>query len=156
RKMLNLAVTKRAVTVTPTLDMTEGSKGFIAIVPVFKNGNYEGAIFGVFKINTMFTLIFDSVLKQRYNCSLYDDGTLIYQTEWAAQSDWRKSALHVEKTIAVRDHNWNLVLWPRESGDQFGFRGIAILVLGLALSVVLSSLVWLLSSKAEQADLYAS
>jgi signal transduction histidine kinase/CHASE1-domain containing sensor protein len=156
RKMLNLAVTKRLVAVTPTLDMMEGSKGFIAIVPVFKNGTYEGAIFGVFKINTMFTLIFDSVLKQRYNCSLYDDSTLIYQTESAAQSDWKKSALHVNKTIAVRDHNWNLVLWPRESGDQFGFRGIAFLVLGLALSVVLSSLVWLLSSKAEQADLYAS
>jgi signal transduction histidine kinase/sensor domain CHASE-containing protein len=156
RKMLKLAVAKRTVAVTSTLDMTEGSKGFIAIVPIFKNGNYEGAIFGVFKINTMFALIFDSVLKQRYNCALYDDYTLIYQTESAGQSDWKKSALHIKKTVAVRDHNWNLVLWPRESGDQFGFRGIAILVLGLALSAVLSSLVWLLASKAEQAELYAS
>jgi len=156
RKMLKLAVSKRTVAVTPTLDMAEGSKGFIAIIPIFKNGNYAGAISGVFKINTMFTLIFDSVLKQRYNCALYDDTTLIYQTESAAQSDWKASALQVKKTVAVRDHNWNLILWPRESGDQFGFRGIAIMVLGLALSAVLSSLVWLLSSKAEQADLYAS
>jgi signal transduction histidine kinase/sensor domain CHASE-containing protein len=155
-KMLELAIHKRTVAITPTLDMMEGSKGFIAIVPIFKNGNYEGAIFGVFKINTMFTLIFDSVLKQRYNCALYDDRALIYQTESAGQSDWKTSALHVTKTVTVRDHNWNLVLWPRESGDQFGFRGIAILVLGLALSAVLSSLVWILSSKAEQADLYAS
>ena len=156
RKILKLAVAKRTVAVTPTLEMTEGSKGFIAIVPIFKNGNYEGTISGVFKINTMFTLIFDSVLKQRYNCALYDGNTLIYQTESAGQSDWKKSPVSVMKTIAVRDHDWNLILWPRESGEHFGFRGIPILILGLALSAVLSSLVWLLSSRAEQADLYAS
>jgi hypothetical protein len=104
----------------------------------------------------MFTLIFDSVLKQRYNCAVYDDTTLIYQTESAGQSDWKASRLHIKKTVTVRDHDWSLLLWPRESGDQFGFRGIAILVLGFALSAALSSLVWLLSSKGEQADLYAS
>jgi signal transduction histidine kinase/sensor domain CHASE-containing protein len=155
-KTLELAIRKRTVEVTPTLDMTEGSKGFIAIVPIFKNGNFEGTILGVFKINTMFTLIFDSVLKQHYSCAVYDGNTLIYQTEPTAQSDWKSSPLHVNKAVAVRDYSWNLVLWPKESGGQFGFRGIAILVLGFALSAVLSSLVWLLSSKAEQADLYAS
>ena len=155
-KTLELAIRKRTVEVTPTLDMTEGSKGFIAIVPIFKNGNFEGTILGVFKINTMFTLIFDSVLKQHYSCTVYDGNTLIYQTEPTAQSDWKSSPLHVNKAVAVRDYSWNLVLWPKESGGQFGFRGIAILVLGFALSAVLSSLVWLLSSKAEQADLYAS
>jgi signal transduction histidine kinase/sensor domain CHASE-containing protein len=156
RKMLELAIHKRTVAVTPTLDMMEGSKGFIAIVPIFKNGNYEGTIFGVFKITTMFTLIFDSVLKQRYHCAVYDDNTLIYQTESAGQSDWKISPFQISKTVAVRDRNWNLVLWPREPGDQFGFRGISVLVLGLALSATLSSLVWLISSKAEQADVYAS
>src|SRR5262249_49013676 len=156
RKMLELAIRKRTVAVTPTLDMMEGSKGFIAIVPMFKNGIHEGTIFGVFKITTMFSLIFDSVLKQRYNCAVYDENTLIYQTESAGQSDWKTSPFQINKTVAVRDRNWNLVLWPREAGDQFGFRGISVLVLGFALSATLSSLVWLISSKAEQADVYAS
>jgi K+-sensing histidine kinase KdpD len=156
-QMLQLAIQKRTVTVTPALDLMEGTKGFIAIVPIFKNGRYTGAVFGVFKIDTLFTLIFDSILKERYNCAVYDGGTLIYQTEPAAQLlDWKKSPIFVKKVVAVRDHNWELVLWPRNYSDQIGYRGIAILVLGLALSGVLGSLVWLLSSKAEQADLYAS
>jgi len=56
----------------------------------------------------------------------------------------------------VRDHNWNLVLWAKEYGDLVGYRAMVVLILGLALSFVLGSLVWVLSSRAEQADIYAA
>ena len=151
-----LAVQKRTVAVTPTLDLMQGGKGFIAIVPIFKNGRYEGAIFGVFKIDTIFTLLFDSVLKQRYNCAVYDGDTLVYSTESGPQLEWRRSPIHIHKAVAVRDHNWNLVLWPKEYGDLVGYRAMVVLILGLALSFVLGSLVWVLSSRAEQADIYAA
>jgi K+-sensing histidine kinase KdpD len=48
------------------------------------------------------------------------------------------------------------VLWPKEYGDLLGYRAMVVLILGLALSFVLGSLVWVLSSRAEQADIYAA
>ena len=151
-----LAIQKRTIAVTPALDLMQGGKGFIAIVPIFKNNSYQGSIFGVFKIDTIFTLIFDSVLKQRYHCAVYDGDTLVYSTESAPQPDWNRSPIHIHKTVPVRDHNWNLVLWPKEYNDLMGYRAMVVLILGLALSFVLGSLVWVLSSRAEQADIYAA
>ncbi len=153
---LQRAIEKRTVTVTPILDLLEGGKGFVAIVPIFKNGVYKGAVFGVFKIDTLFTLIFDSVLKQRYNCAVYDGNRLVYGTESGTQSDWTKAVVYAKKTVEVRDHTWSLILWPKEYGDQADYLGIAVLILGVALAFVLGSLVWVLSSKAEQADVYAA
>jgi sensor domain CHASE-containing protein len=63
---LQRAIQKKTVTVTPVLNFSQGGKGFGVIVPIFRTGRYEGAVIGVFKIETLFSLIFDSVLRQ-YN-----------------------------------------------------------------------------------------
>jgi sensor domain CHASE-containing protein len=153
---LQQAIQKKTVEVTPTLDLVQGGKGFTAIVPIFRNGKYEGAIYGVFRIDTLFYLIFDSVLKQQYRCAVYDGDKLIYATDSSAPSDWTKSEICVKKTVEIRDHNWNLVLWPKDNGPQGGYLGVAVFLLGLALSSVLGSLIWLLSNRGEQADVYAA
>lgn len=149
---LKRAIQKKTIAVTPVLDLVQGGKGFVVIVPIFRSGRYEGAVVGVFKVETLFGLIFDSVLRQRYNLAVFDGDTLIY----GDRPENERSFLSVQEIVAVRDQSWNLSLWPKDKEGQITFLGSSILVLGFALSMVLGSLVWVLSTKAEQADVYAA
>lgn len=155
-RAMQRAIQKKMVTMTPVLELAQGGKGFLAIVPIFRSGRYEGSIVGVFKVETIFSLIFDAVLRQQYNVAVFDGDLLIYGSEPQGSKDWRDSSLFVRETVAVRDQNWNLVIWPKEAEGQITFLGSSVLILGFALSMVLGSLVWVLSAKAEQADVYAA
>ena len=149
------AIQKKTVTVTPVLNFTQGGKGFGVIVPIFRTGKYEGAVIGIFKLETLFSLVFDSVLRQQYNIAVFDDEALVFGDEPEGDA-WRRASSHVKETMTVGDQNWSLVLWQKEPDGDISFLGSSVLVLGFALSLVLGSLVWVLSTKAEQADVYAA
>jgi signal transduction histidine kinase/sensor domain CHASE-containing protein len=155
QQALQRAIQKKTVAVTPILNFTQSGKGFAVILPIFRTGKYEGAIIGVFKIETLFSLIFDSVLRQQYNIGVFDGDLLVFGDEPEGKA-WRQSPSYVKETITVGDQNWSLVLWKKESDADITFLGSSVLVLGFALSLVLGSLVWVLSTKAEQADVYAA
>jgi signal transduction histidine kinase/sensor domain CHASE-containing protein len=154
-RTLQRAVQKKTVTVTPVLDLAQGDKGFVVIVPIFRNAKYEGAVVGVFRVETLFSLIFDSVLRRQYNIAVFDGEVPIYGDEPSRDRDWKESPHYVKEIVSVRDQNWNLVLWSKEPEGRITLLGSSVLVLGFALSLVLGSLVWVLSTKAEQADVYA-
>jgi K+-sensing histidine kinase KdpD len=58
--------------------------------------------------------------------------------------------------VEMRGHNWDLVLWPMDNGPQGGYRGVAVFLLGLALSSVLGCLIWLVGNRGEQSDVTAA
>ncbi|MEW5979450.1 MAG: ATP-binding protein [Acidobacteriota bacterium] len=153
---LKEAITQRTISVTPSLDLAQGGKGFIAIIPLFRKEKYEGSIFGVFRVDTIFNLIFDSILKQKYDCAVYDGDRLIYGTTAGRIPDLGHFPIVIRKEVSVRHRNWVLTLWPKDYAQEGNYLSLAVLLLGIALSAVLGSLVWVLSSKAEQADLYAA
>jgi hypothetical protein len=136
------------------LELSPGVKGFFAFVPIFKEGGYEGTIVGVFKLDTLFSLIFDSVVRQRYNI-LVQDGEMHIHSDFNIKQPWTKSDLLARQTITMPDQNWALIIWPKENDAESGFIGSAVLILGMALSFSLGTLVWSLLSKTEQADIYA-
>jgi signal transduction histidine kinase/sensor domain CHASE-containing protein len=154
QETLQRAVQKKTPTMTPVLNFSQGGKGFGVIVPIFRSGTYEGVVTGIFKIETLFSLIFDSVLRQQYNIAVFDRDVLVFGDEPEGIA-WRQSPGYVKETMTVADQNWSLVLWQKEPED-ITFLGSSVLVLGFALSLVLGSLVWVLSTKAEQADVYAA
>ena len=149
------AIQKKTVALTPVLNFTQGGKGFGVIVPIFRTGKYEGAVTGIFKIETLFSLVFDSVLRQQYNIAVFDGEALVFGDEPEGNA-WKQDPSHVTETMTVGDQNWSLVLWQKEPDGDISFLGSSVLVLGFALSLVLGSLVWVLSTKAEQADVYAT
>lgn len=155
RQALQRAIQKKSIAVTSALNFAQGGKGFGVIVPIFRAGKYEGAVIGVFKVETLFSLIFDSVLRQQYNIAVFDGDLLVFGDEPEGTA-WRQSSSYVKETMTVGDQNWSLVLWQKEPEDDGTFLSSSVLVLGLALSMVLGSLVWVLSAKAEQADVYAA
>ena len=153
---LQQAIKDKSVRVTPILELTTGGKGFLAVVPVFRKGNYEGAIYGFFNTDTIFDLIFDSALRERYNCLILDGGRLVFSTEETPRGQVPQVRLRADKNLEIRNRIWKLYFWPKEYRSQGGYVGLAVLVFGLSLSTVLGSLVWVLSSKAELAEVYAT
>ncbi|HVN80399.1 MAG TPA: GAF domain-containing sensor histidine kinase, partial [Terriglobia bacterium] len=109
-----------------------------------------------FNTDTIFDLIFDSALRDRYNCRILDGGKLVFSSEETPREDFSKAHVWAEKSLEIRNRTWKLYFWPKEYRGQGGYLGIAVLVFGLGLSVVLGSLVWVLSSKAELAEVYAT
>ena len=150
---LQRAIQKKTVTVTPVLNFTQGGKGFGVIVPIFRTGKYEGAVIGIFKLDTLFSLILDSVLRQQYNIAVYDGDILVFGDKPEGKALGQSSS-YVKETMTVGDQNWSLVLWQKAPEGDITFFGSSVLVLGFTLSLVLGSLVWVLSTKAEQADVY--
>jgi signal transduction histidine kinase/sensor domain CHASE-containing protein len=154
--ILKKAIQDNTVKLTPSLEFAAGWKGFYVIVPVSRNGSYAGAIYGFFNTDTIFDLIFNSGLRDRYNCLILDGDDVVFSTEGTSESDLSRVPLRVEKNLEIRNQNWKLHLWPKEYRGEGGVVAIAVLVFGLALSTVLGSLVWVLSSKAELAEVYAA
>ncbi|MFN8008227.1 MAG: CHASE domain-containing protein [Terriglobia bacterium] len=152
-KALQRAILKRNVSVTPALDLSPGVKGFFAFVPIFRKGKYDGTVVGVFKLDALFSLTFDSVTRQRYNILVQDGETPIY-SDFNSKQPWNKSHLLARQTITMPDQSWSLFIWPREEEAEFGFISSAVLILGIALSFALGTLVWSLSRWTEQSDLY--
>ena len=152
-KALQLAIFKRNVSLTPVLDLSPGVKGFFAFVPIFKQGRYDGTVVGVFKLDTLFSQVFDSVVRQKYNILVQDSATQIY-ADFNSKQPWNRSHFLARQTITMPDQTWGLLVWPRESDAEFSFIGSAVLILGIALSFTLGTLVWVFSSKTEREDLY--
>jgi K+-sensing histidine kinase KdpD len=146
---------RKTVTLTPVLNFAQGGKGFGVIVPIFRTGKYEGAVTGIFKIETLFSPIFDPAMRQQHSIAVFDGEVLVFGDEPEGKA-WRQSSSYVKETMTVGDQNWSLVLWQKEPEGGITFLGSSVLVLGFALSLVLGSLVWVLSTKAEQADVYAT
>ena len=153
-KTLQRAILKRNVSLTPVLDLSPGVKGFFAYVPIFKQGKYDGTVVGAFKLDTLFSLVFDSVVRQKYNILVQDGERQIY-ADFNAKQPWNRSHFLARLTITMPDQTWGLLVWPREADAEFSFIGSAILILGIALSFALGTLVWALSSRTEQSDLYS-
>lgn len=153
-KTLQRAILKRNVSLTPVIDLSPGVKGFFAFVPIFRQGRYDGIVVGVFKLDTLFSLVFDSVVRQRYNILVQDGETQIY-ADFNSKQPWNRAHFLGRQTITMPDQTWVVMVWPREADAEFSFIGSAVLILGIALSFALGTLVWALSSRAEQSDLYA-
>ena len=89
-KALQRAILKRNVSLTPVLDLSPGVKGFYAYVPIFRQGRHDGTVVGVFKLDTLFSLVFDSVVRQKYNILVQDGETQIY-ADFNSKQPWNRS-----------------------------------------------------------------
>lgn len=81
KKALDFTRIHRKLTVTSSLNLVQGGKGFIVYVPIFKKGqNYEGLILGVFRYQKLFNSILLDNIKQGYEFAIFEDKEKIYRS----------------------------------------------------------------------------
>lgn len=81
RTALEAARNRREVTVTQSVDVVQGSKGFLVDIPIFQGDNFGGYIVGVFRTDTVFDTIFEGEQSAApgYGIAVFDGEEEIYR-----------------------------------------------------------------------------
>ncbi|MDP5337331.1 MAG: PAS domain S-box protein, partial [Nodularia sp. (in: cyanobacteria)] len=102
-----LQADRHQTTISRTLNLNQGSKGFLVSVPLFRQNQFDGFILGVFQIQSLL----DSVLQipDGYNVSIWDEQQLIYQHN---PQILVQSPSQPEVNIELSGINWRMQVYP--------------------------------------------
>ncbi len=127
----------RTMYLSPSLPLKQGGDGFLAFFPLYPDGEFDGFLIGVFRLNT----IMESILSGRgfpdHEVSVFEDETLIYGAELSVGE---RSEPLADSTIDYHGHLWKFLVGPKASADS-GSEGRLtdiVLLLGILLSAALT------------------
>lgn len=115
QQALQQAETSRKVVLTAPLDLLTGGKGFLVIVPIFTQDNFQGFIVGAFRYNQSFEPIFDElelIELSTYSTSITDENSAeqIYQYSLGDMhigQEWSQ-----EIRVSLYNASWKIKVWP--------------------------------------------
>ncbi|MBD2564965.1 MULTISPECIES: PAS domain S-box protein [Nostoc] len=99
----------RQTTLTRTLELKQGGKGFLVFVPLYVGERFDGYLVGVFQIQSLLDRILPEQLTQNYEIAIFDGDELIYRHGSASltASSWTQKV-----TINLHGMNWQVQIIP--------------------------------------------
>ncbi len=137
RQVVEAVLGRREVVVTSAVDITSGKKGFLAYVPIFRNGEFDGTIAGIFSFQELFNSILHENLAPEYSVAIFEDEHEVYSHTDSSRKyemEWGQ-----EMPIDLYNLHWHARIWPRRK-PLAGARSIlpgVVLIGGLALAGLL-------------------
>ncbi|RCJ40315.1 hypothetical protein A6769_02810 [Nostoc punctiforme NIES-2108] len=109
RTALLTARNLRQTTLTRTLELTQGGKGFLVCVPLYVGERFDGYLVGVFQIQSLLDRILPEQVIQNYQIAIFDEDELIYRHGSAslATLSWTQKL-----TINLHGINWQVQIIP--------------------------------------------
>ena len=140
RTALEKARNEHAATVSRSVELEQGGKGFMVFVPIYTDGNFGGFITGVFRVNDFIKPNLSSKVAGNYSIRLFDNETPIYQSISPKESS---DEFVTEEMVNLNDVRWKLRINPNiETTAELGSKaGGWALVIGSLLSVLLAWIV---------------
>jgi len=136
------------IRVSAAMEVHPGDAGFFAALPLVRDAESLGLLVVEFRATTLVKELFEPDIRSEFNLVVEDgDGTLFrHAPELAEGVAVAALPLHSSRTFPVHDRTWRLTVAPREAAlAASGWRASApVPLLGLALSVGLSTLVFML------------
>ena len=111
RNALEAARDRHEITVTRSIDLVQGGKGFLVYVPLFSGGDFDGFILGVFRIQKLIDLILSDDIFPKYSIAIFDGDKEIY-SHYDTNSEFGKEWAQ-ETTIGFYGVKWRVRLWPK-------------------------------------------
>lgn len=153
RETLDKALTHKSIRFSRNLNGPEG-KGFMVVIPLFQNGQYDGALLALFNIEKIISYLEPSLDIQQYSLILTEEGKVIYPAKTArgvARKIDVRQDFKEEQVLVFPGLNWILKIYP---SDQIVSRSRSFLpeaVLGLSVFLaVLASFAFYLLRKTEE------
>ena len=121
---LEAARQKRTLTVTRTVNLVQGGKGFLVYVPIFLDSSrteksssltqqsFEGFILSVFRIQTLLDTLLDKDVAPGYALAIYDGSEEIYRRSSSENSKQVETQWVEEAEIHFEGVTWQLKVWP--------------------------------------------
>ncbi|MGE0821012.1 MAG: ATP-binding protein [Candidatus Binatia bacterium] len=143
RQVIEAVLARREVVVTGAIDLAPGKKGFLAYVPIFREGGFDGTIAGIFVFQELFSAILHENLAPEYSVVVLENEREIYSHTDSSRKyelDWAQ-----EVSVDLYDLHWSVRIWPRRK-PLAGARSLlpsVVLVGGLVLAGLLGFLTYL-------------
>ncbi len=128
---------RRAVTISRPLDLAADGEGFLITVPVFRGGQFAGAIVRVIGVDEWLNDLLRETEARRYSIALFETGRLIYRD---ADSQPASPEHFAERTIDIYGQPWRIVVWPGPElfESQESALPEVVLAVGLGLALLLT------------------
>jgi signal transduction histidine kinase len=101
---------QHAVTVTQAVDLVQGGKGFVVLVPLFYDQDFSGFIVGIFGFQELLNVVLKNIAPG-YMIAVFDDVEEVYRRDSIAgeiEEEWRQ-----EMTIDPYGITWRAWIWPQ-------------------------------------------
>ncbi len=147
RFALEKARDSRVPTMTPSIDLVQGGKGFLLYFPIYIQGEFDGFLLAVFRVQEWLNYVFATnqshELSQDFRVSVYlNDQCVFRQAGWEASG-----SLHLEASADYRflDHRFSIRVRPTEGfiTSRHPPLPTVIFLAGALLSVLVASVVYL-------------
>jgi PAS domain S-box-containing protein len=108
RPFLETARLLRQTTITPTLDLKQGGKGFLVFIPLYPDEKFDGYILGAFRIQTLLDFILPEQIIQNYEITVFEGNRPIYHHgSTSTTGRWSQTA-----PVNLHSLNWQLKVAP--------------------------------------------
>lgn len=151
RIALEAARARREVTVTRTIDLVQGGKGFLVYVPLFFGDTFDGFVLGVLRVPELLDPIFNEHVALGHSMVVFDGEEEIHRRSDAIrqhEEEWGQ-----ETELRLRDVTWRLRVWPtpeRMAKARSPLPQVA-LVAGLVMALLLSVTIHLMQTARRRA-----
>jgi two-component sensor histidine kinase/sensor domain CHASE-containing protein len=111
RVALELASNRRDATITHSINLVQGGKGFLVDIPLFDGQNYNGFIVGIFRTQTVFDDIFQDKkqVDPGYAISVFDGNEEIYRRSSRSKHEQQ---WYQEVNIDLHRTIWKVRVYP--------------------------------------------
>jgi len=137
RELVEAVRSEREVVMTRSVNLMSGTKGFLIYVPIFRAGDFDGVVAGVFSFQELLNAILHENLAPEYAVAVFENGEEIYKHTEANRK--YELAWGQETLLDLYGVNWRVRIWPRRkplAGARSLLPGV-VLAGGLALAVLL-------------------
>ena len=154
RQAMERAMDSSQPTATPVVDLLQGGKGFLVVVPVTNRLSSNGFIVGIFRLPELFSaILYQGLVSKDYHVALLDGG----QVAWTDDGNYAEALaqrIAQRLPIEIAGQHWELAVWPRAEILARETSGLHNLVLGsgLALALMLAMAVRLAQREQHQTD----
>ncbi len=142
RSALELAQNSRQITATRTLDLVQRGKGFLVLVPIVSDAQFDGFIVGIFRLQDLFDAVLANVAL-RYSVAVFEGDEEIYRRYDAGRKHVRKWGQ--ETAVGLYGVTWRVRIWPTPAllAEELSSLPEVALVMGLLADALLVVTVYL-------------
>lgn len=142
RVALEAARDRHEVTVTRSIDLVQGGKGFLVYVPLYRENDFEGFVLGVFKIQQLMDIILDKEGFSNYSITVFDGEEEVYKrysTTIEHEEEWAKQG-----KVDFYGVPWRVRLCPKPEflAEARSFLPEAVLFVGFVIAFLLGIVIY--------------
>lgn len=135
----------RQIGVTPFMNLPQGGKGFLILVPIYHEHDFQGHVVGIFNIQDLMNSVLGNGMLEKYAIDILDGPEKVFASQLERTVETGKYVSH-ERQIPILNQVWHFRFYPYADtiGTMRSLIPTIALIVGLIFSLLVASLLYLL------------